>query len=83
MRALILVFAILALVLVACQSPPYDWSSDDISLMRHETEGTYGCFGCSSAGSNPALCVDPIIEMKFVEESAERYCDAEFNVVEK
>ena len=57
------------------------WELDGIQLMRDETEGFYGCFGCSPAGSNPALCIDPIMEMKPVEETAEKYCNSEFEVI--
>ena len=61
------------------------WRLDDIQLMQHETEGYFGCFGCSvpSGGeeTGQAMCVDPAFEMKPAEETAERYCDEEFNVV--
>ena len=59
-----------------------DWKLDGINLMQHESEGYYGCFGCSEAGAEPALCVDPIMEMKLVEETSERYCGSDFEVVE-
>ena len=54
------------------------WRLDDIQLMQHETERFYGCFGCGAT-----LCVDPIPEMKFVEETENRYCDNNFRVIEK
>ena len=61
----------------------YDaWKSDGISLMQHETEGTFGCFGCSGSRQEPAMCVDPIMEMRMVEETPERYCNSDFEVVE-
>jgi carboxymethylenebutenolidase len=58
------------------------WKTDGIVLMQHESEGYYGCFGCSTPKEGPALCIDPIMEMKLVEETSERYCDSEFNVVD-
>lgn len=58
------------------------WKTDDIVLMQHETEGTYGCFGCSTPGEGPAMCIDPILEMKMVEETEQRYCNSDFEVVE-
>jgi len=57
------------------------WKLDGIQLMQHESEGFYGCFGCSTPGEGPALCVDPIQEMKLVEETAERYCNSNFEVL--
>ena len=59
------------------------WESDDIQLLRHEIDGTYGCFGCSGPGKDPAMCIDPIMEMKPVEETSERYCNSDFEVIEK
>jgi carboxymethylenebutenolidase len=58
------------------------WKTDSIVLMQHESEGYYGCFGCSTPKEGPALCKDPIMEMKLVEEASERYCDSDFNVVD-
>jgi hypothetical protein len=58
------------------------WKSDSIQLMQHETEGYFGCFGCSEAGQEPALCIDPIMEMKPAEETAEKYCNSDFEIVE-
>ena len=60
----------------------YSWNGDSIQLMQHETEGTYGCFGCSQPGEGPAMCIDPIFEMKLVEETFERYCNLDFEVIE-
>ena len=57
------------------------WRLDDIKLMRHETEGFFGCFGCSTPKEGKALCVDPVPEMKLVEETEDRYCSPEFEVV--
>jgi hypothetical protein len=60
------------------------WRLDGIVLMQHETEEFYACFGCSSEPvDGVAMCIDPISEMKLVEETAERYCNSEFEVVEK
>ena len=59
------------------------WKSDNIQLMQHETEEYFACFGCSkSSGEEPALCIDPIMEMRLVEETSEKYCDSGFEVVE-
>lgn len=58
------------------------WMLDDIQLMRHETDGFFGCFGCSVTGEAQALCVDPSFEMKVVVETSERYCNSDFEVVE-
>lgn len=54
------------------------WRLDSIELRQHETDLFYGCFGCGAT-----LCVDPIPEMKFVEETEERYCSENFEVIEK
>jgi hypothetical protein len=58
------------------------WRSDGIQLMQHESEGYYGCFGCSTPGEGPAMCIDPILEMKKVEETEGRHCNSDFEVVE-
>ena len=59
------------------------WRLDNINLMQHETEGFYGCFGCSEpVRGEPGLCIDPTIEMNFVDETSERYCGEDFEVVE-
>jgi hypothetical protein len=59
------------------------WRLDEITLMQHETEEYFGCFGCSISEGSPALCVDPTSEMKPVEETQERYCNENFKVMEK
>ena len=59
------------------------WRMDGILLMQHETEGYFGCFGCrdiSSAG--PPVCIDPVFGMSQVNETEERYCGEDFEVVE-
>jgi hypothetical protein len=58
------------------------WRFDNIELMQHKTQGYYGCFGCSQPNEGPALCIDPIPEMKKVEETESRYCSENFEVVE-
>lgn len=59
------------------------WKLDGITLMQHSAEGYFGCFGCGSAkDGQPAICIDPIMEMKLVEETAQRYCNEDFEVVE-
>jgi len=58
------------------------WRLDGIELRQHETEGYYGCFGCSiPKDDSPALCIDPTVEMKQVLETEERYCNEDFEVV--
>ena len=57
------------------------WKLDGVELMQHETEGFYGCFGCSTPRKGSALCIDPIPEMKIIEETSERYCTEEFEVI--
>ena len=53
------------------------WESDGIVLMENVNTGVVGCFGC-----NDVLCVDPLAEvMNEIEESEERYCGEEFEVV--
>lgn len=58
------------------------WRLDRIILMQHESEGSYGCFGCSTPQEGPAMCVDPIQAMKQVEETPQRYCNSDVEVVE-
>jgi hypothetical protein len=53
-----------------------EWKLDEIVLMQHESEGYFGCFGCGEV-----LCVDPVMEMILVEETTERYCSSEFEIV--
>lgn len=53
------------------------WKLDGVELRQHESEGFYGCFGCGET-----LCIDPILEMKSVPETEERYCNADFEVIE-
>jgi len=57
------------------------WKSDDIQLMQHVVDGYFGCFGCSKAGDEPALCIDPVPEMKQVEEIEGVHCNSNFEVV--
>ena len=53
------------------------WKLDDISLGQNDINGNYFCFGC-----NDELCVDPIKETTFLEETLNKYCDSDFEVVE-
>jgi hypothetical protein len=57
------------------------WRQDGIQLLQHETEGFYGCFGCGTPDEGPAICIDPAPVMKQVEETSERYCNTDFEVV--
>ena len=59
----------------------YDYQDDGIVLMQHESEGYFQCFGCGTLDGQPT-CIDPILEMKSVEESDERYCTSDFKLVE-
>lgn len=77
--AFAIIFGILAMKSYM-NSPSNDleeWQLDGIQLMKHQTEGFYGCFGC-----NDVLCVDPSPEMKPSQETLERYCSDEFEVIE-
>jgi hypothetical protein len=58
------------------------WRNDGIVLMQHEIEGYFACFGCSTPSEGPAMCIDPIPEMKQVDETEERYCNENFELVE-
>lgn len=58
------------------------WRLDGIVLMQHEITGSYGCFGCNEPSEEPAMCVDPVMEMKQVDETESRYCSPEFEVIE-
>jgi hypothetical protein len=59
----------------------YDWKDDGIGLMQSELTGEFGCFGCSTPSSGQALCVDPAMEMKPVDETEELHCDGDFRVI--
>ena len=58
------------------------WRLDTIELRQHESEEYFACFGCSVPNEGPALCIDPISEMKQIIETEERYCNSDFEVVE-
>lgn len=58
------------------------WKYDSIELLRHNETGEYGCFGCSGPNVKTPMCVDPISEMRLVEETENRYCDSDFNIIE-
>tara|TARA_Y100000310_G_scaffold317158_1_gene369693 strand:- start:293 stop:583 length:291 start_codon:yes stop_codon:yes gene_type:complete len=65
------------------QTSDFDWENDEVVLMQHESEGYYQCFGCNSAiGNEPTLCVDPANVMKMVEETEERYCNNDFEILD-
>jgi hypothetical protein len=57
------------------------WRLDGIELMQHEIDGSYGCFGCNTPEQGPTLCIDPVPEMKIIEETPERYCSEDFEVI--
>lgn len=57
------------------------WMYDGIHLLRHEVDGSYGCFGCSGAESDMPMCIDPIPEMKPVDETREMFCNSNFEIV--
>ena len=59
----------------------YDYQNDGVVLMQHESEGYFQCFGCGTLDGQPT-CIDPILEMKIVEETEERYCTSDFKLVE-
>ncbi len=59
------------------------WRLDRMVLMQHEFEGYFACFGCKvSFGDESVICIDPIMGMKQVDETFERYCGEGFEVVE-
>lgn len=82
MLSRILIFSFL--LISGCSYDEFDWQEDGIILMQHNETGEYGCFGCN-VGSNMgvAMCVDPAPVMKMTEETLERYCNDDFEVVEK
>jgi hypothetical protein len=53
---------------------------DSIQLMKHSSEGYYGCFGCNQGADGMGLCVDPVKEMVPAEETPRLYCDSEFKL---
>jgi hypothetical protein len=57
------------------------WRLDAIGLMQHRTEGWLACFGCSTATDGQAICIDPVQEMVNMEETEERHCNNDFEVV--
>lgn len=58
-----------------------NWKNDGISLLQNLDTWKYACFGCSvSAKAN--RCVDPPPRiMKLVNETPDRYCNQEFEVI--
>jgi hypothetical protein len=81
----IIVVAIVIIAAVALYASGmlfYDWRSDGITLMQHETDGTYSCFGCNAPVGGTSLCIDPAPVMKPVEETPERHCNLYFEVIE-
>ncbi len=81
--AILIILSINAIITIKEPQAPerYDWENDGIFLMQHETEGFYGCFGCNNPKSGPALCIDPAPVMKLRDETTERYCGEEFEVI--
>lgn len=57
------------------------WKNDQIFLMQILETGNYACFGCSvSAKAN--RCVDPALNiMKPANETIDRHCNQEFEIV--
>ena len=87
-KRIVLILIIVMLVVLATilifqyvSNKKESWKSDNIVLMQHETGGDYGCFGCSEPKEGQGLCIDPILEMKLVEETTERHCSSEFEVI--
>lgn len=52
------------------------WKNDGVILMQNPETGEYSCFGCGKT-----ICIDPIPIMKSVEETLERYCSGDFEVI--
>jgi hypothetical protein len=53
------------------------WEDNGVIMMQNEETGEYGCFGCGKV-----LCIDPAPIMKQVEETEDRYCNNDFELVE-
>lgn len=53
-----------------------DWREDGISMMREPDTLEESCFGCGMA-----MCIDPGPMMIFVDESEERHCNYNFEIV--
>ncbi len=53
-----------------------EWKSDGIILMQNEVENFFGCFGCGKE-----ICIDPVPEMKRINETKEMYCDSNFKII--
>ena len=52
------------------------WKNDQIILMQNSETGEYACFGCGKT-----MCIDPIPIMEQVEETLERHCNDDFEIV--
>lgn len=52
------------------------WKNDGIILMQNSETGEYACFGCGKT-----ICIDPIPIMKPVEETLEKYCSSDFEII--
>lgn len=55
--------------------------NDGIMLTQHNETGEIACFGCSQMNKGKAMCIDPISEMKQIEETRTRYCNNDFEVI--
>ena len=53
------------------------WENDGIILMQNSETGQYACFGCGKP-----LCIDPAPIMKIVNETLQKYCSDEFEIIE-
>lgn len=89
MKRNVIIGAVIILVVAAFifynnfnNSEEYNWQDDGIELMQHETDGFYACFGCNSPSGGRAMCIDPAPVMILVEETEERYCNNDFEVIE-
>ena len=82
MNKLIIVLILLVVLITGCTNIENSWEMDGIELRQHEVEGSYGCFGCNTPQEGPAMCIDPILEMKQIEETPQRYCNSNFEVIE-
>jgi|TARA_Y100000310_G_C20640076_1_gene793405 hypothetical protein len=58
------------------------WKTDGIALMQNSETGEFACFGCNTPNNGPAMCIDPVQIMKPVEETSEKYCNEDFEIIE-
>lgn len=53
-----------------------DWKADEVSMMRIPNSGQLACFGCGAFE-----CKTPAPDLKLIEETPDRHCTENFEVV--